>query len=81
MAKAKVQFPITEIISVEGVVKRHEIHDGNTVECIQCHKSFCADGKTASEESYGNHYLTCPHCGYKGSTYYYARQKAGVIAI
>lgn len=79
MAKFKIQFPIVERISTEGVVKEHEIHDGALVECIRCHKPFYANGETAIEGKHGNTYLVCTHCGYKGSTYYYARQKKGKI--
>lgn len=75
----KVKFPIVERISTEGVVKTHEIHDGAKVECLRCHKPFYANGETASESSSGNTYLTCSHCGYMGSTFYYSRQKAGRI--
>ena len=76
---AKVQFPIVERISTEGVVKQHEIHDGAKLKCLRCNKEFYANGNTASESKLGNIYLTCPHCGYKGSSFYYCRQKAGKI--
>ena len=77
----KVTFPIVERISTEGVVKQHTIESGAKVTCINpyCGKPFYADGKTAMAGKFWNIYLVCPHCGYKGSTFYYARQKRGVI--
>ena len=75
----KVRFPIIERISTEGVIKQHEIHDGAKVTCLRCGKPFYASGDTALETKLGNTYLVCPHCEYKGSTFYYARQKRGVI--
>ena len=78
---AKVRFPIVERISTEGVIKQHEIYDGATVTCLNpyCGKPFYANGRTAIEGKLGNTYLVCPHCEYKGSTFYYARQKKGVM--
>lgn len=75
----KVKFPIVERISTEGVTKQHEIHDGAKVKCLRCSEPFYANNNTAIAEKNGNHYLVCPHCGYKGSTFYYARQKKGKI--
>lgn len=75
----KVRFPIIERISTEGVIKQHEIHDGAKVTCLRCGKPFYASGDTAFESKSGNTYLICNHCGYKGSTFYYARQKPGKI--
>lgn len=78
---AIVTFPIVERISTEGVVKQYTIESGAKVTCINpyCGKPFYADGKTAMVGKFWNTYLVCPHCGYKGSTFYYARQKKGVI--
>ena len=75
----KIKFPIVEHISTAGVVKEHVITEGAKLICLRCAKPFYADGNTASGSKNGNTYLTCPHCGYKGSTFYYARQKKGVI--
>lgn len=75
----KVQFPIVERISTQGVVKEHIIPDGAKVKCLRCGEPFYANGHTAGESKSGNTYLTCPHCEYMGSTFYYARQKPGKI--
>lgn len=79
----KVKFPIVERISTEGVVKQYEIHLGATLTCINpyCRKPFYADGKSAVEGKFSNISLVCPHCGYQGSTFYYARQKVGKIVV
>ena len=77
MEKAK--FPIIEHISTAGVVKEHIIPEGAKLICLRCAKPFYASGDTVSESENGNTYLTCPHCDYKGSSFYYARQKSGRI--
>lgn len=74
-----INFPIIERISTMGVVKQHEIREGSTVECLRCRQQFYADGDTASIGKHGNTYLTCPRCGYLGSTFFYSRQKPGRI--